>query len=215
MSTRSVDMLKWLWAKLKCERGIFGLFESDPVQFTLPDKEARAKINQFQEFGSSDVTGPSQAGQISLDELDRQRNKALEQASQSAQRGQATSLSNLGLFGGAGGGAGERLSRQSQQGLQRGNQQLFSDFTGQRSQVLGQDLASEQARRDRAKEQALQGELGILGARTSAELGRAGIAAQNKAQRGKGLQAIGTLAGFGLGGPGGAALGGTIGGLFG
>jgi len=212
-----MGILKYLRQVLLDERGIFGLFGGDdPAPFVLPDKEARAKIDQFQNFGQSAVTGPSQAGQLSLDELDRQKQLSLGQAAQAGQAGQATGLSNLQLFGGAGGGSGERLTRQAGQRQQVGTQQLLSDFSGQRSGLFAGDLANEQQRRDRAKEQALQGELGILGARTSAELGRVGQAAQKRAQRGQLFGTLGTLAGIGLGGGvGGGLAGGAIGKLFG
>jgi len=189
--------------------GIFG--GGSKTSFTLPDKEARAKIDELSTFGKSQVTGPSKAGELTIEDIARQRQLALDKSAQLGQSGQQTQLSNLALFGGAGGGAGERLARQSDKQQQLTNQGLFGQFGGLETQALASDLANEQARRDSARNAALQGELGLLGARTSAELGRAGIDAQSKAQRGQLFGTIGTIAGTAFGGP----LGGAVGGLFG
>jgi len=193
--------------------GLFGK-KRQSSQFNLPDKEIRSKIDRFQEFGESDITGPSQGGQVGLDELDRQRGIARQQASQSAQAGLSSGLSNLSLFGGAGGGSGERLARQSGRNEQLGQQQISSQFAGDRARLLSGDLINEQNRRDSALTSALSGEQSIFGARTSAELARVGIDAQRQAADAQ--RNSGALGAFGsLFGQKGAGIGSALGGIFG
>lgn len=207
-----MKILQYLRQVLLDERGIFGLFESDNSSpFVLPDKELRGKIDARQKFGESEVTGPSKGGQLSLDELDRQKQLALQQGAQAGQAGLSTGLSNLQLFGGAGGGSGERLTRQAGQRQDVGNQQLQSSFQGQRAGMFAGDLQNEQQRRDIALGQSLGAEQNLLGSRISAELGNRGMEAQRKAARGNTLGTIGAIAGTAFGGP----LGGAVGGLFG
>jgi len=172
--------------------GLFGGGSSSPFQ--VQTGAADAKIKELQDFGNSDITGPSQGAQLGLSELDRQKGLAIQQAAQAGQAGLSSGLSNLGIFGGAGGGAGERLARQAGQREDLGQQQLQSNFAGQRSGLLSQDLFNEQERRDRAKQQALQGELNIISAKTSGELARIGADAQRRSQRGGLFGALGGLA---------------------
>ena len=181
-----------------------------PTPFTLPDKEARAKINKLSEFSSSDITGPSQAGQLTLDDLERQRQDVFNQQARMQQRDLSGQLSNMALFGGRGGGAGERLARQSGIQGELTRQGLFGDFAGLRTQTLAGDLASEQQRRDQARRDALNAELGILGARTSAELANRGADAQRKAQRGQLFSTLGALAGNALVPGAGGMIGGSL-----
>jgi len=180
---------------LKSQDGIFGLFTSDPEPFVLPDQRLKALIDKEIAFAESPITGPSQAGQISLDELDRQQQLAQSQAAQAEQAGLASGLSNLQLYGGAGGGSGERLARQARNRGLFGQQQLRSDFSGQRAGLLAGDLGREQERRDIARRTGLESELGLLGARTSAELGNRAA----KAQRAAAIEgSLGSLASIGL-----------------
>lgn len=177
-------------------KGLMGLFGGGAPSFNIQTGAAEDKIKRMSDFGQSDITGPSQAGQLSLDELDRQRGIALNQAGQAGQTAQASALSQLGIFGGAGGGSGERATRNTLNQQAVSDQQLRSDFAGQRSGLLSGDLGNEQKRRDDANRQALSGELGILESKTSAELARVGQAAQRKASQG-GI--FGSLLGAGAG----------------
>ena len=124
----------------------------------------------------------------------------------------ATGLSNLALFGGgASGGSAERLAKQGLRSGVEANQALFGQFGDIRTKALASDLANEQKRRDQARQAALNAELNLLGARTSAELGRAGMDAQRRAGQ-KALGAgIGSIAGSFFG-PVGTAAGGVLGG---
>jgi len=126
------------------------------------------------------------------------------------QRDLSGQLSNMALFGGRGGGAGERLARQSGIQGELTRQGLFGDFAGLRTQRLAGDLASEQQRRDQARRDALNAELGILGARTSAELANRGADAQRKAQRGQLFSTLGALAGNALVPGAGGMIGGSL-----
>jgi hypothetical protein len=162
--------------------GVFG--SRGRPSFQLPDREARAKIDELSSFAKSDITGPSQAGALVLEDVDAQKLSALNQLAEQQQSQQATGLSNLALFGGgAGGGSAERLSRAGlQQGIQS-RQNLFGEFGDIRRRSMQEDLFNEQARRDAARQQALRAEMDLLGARTSAELGRAGLDAQRRASK--------------------------------
>jgi hypothetical protein len=186
-----------------------GLFGGD--DFVLPDQKIQAGIKNLNQVANREITGASQHGQIALDELDSRRGKALQGAAAAGNASTATQLSNLGIFGGAGGGAGERIARSTSNRQQTADQQLRSDFSGQRAGLLAGDLQNQQQEKIDARNQSLQAELGLLGARTSAELGNRGA----KAQRGKLFASIGATAGSALG-PlgtiGGGLLGNALGG---
>lgn len=187
-----------------------GIFGGGKSSFTLPDRETRAKIDELSAFGKSPVTGPSEAGKLTLEDIRLQQQRAQEQQAELSQAQTATALSNQALFGGgASSGAAERLGRQSLKSGAEARQGLFGDFGRIRTTALSQDLANEQARRDRAREQALQGELNLLGARTSAELGRAGMDAQRAASKKALFGTLATAAGYAFGGPLGGAAAGT------
>lgn len=194
-----MKFLKFLKFMMGNEQGILGLFgSSKPTSFTLPDKELRDKINKMQAFGESEITGPSRAGELTLEDLERQRQDVFNKQAQMQQRDLSGQLSNMALFGGRGGGAGERLARQSGIQGELTRQGLFGDFAGMRTQALASDLANEQQRRDTALARSLGAESSLLGARTSAQLANIGAAAQRKASRSGLFGSLGSLAGLGL-----------------
>ena len=186
------------------------LFGGGGATFTLPDREARARIDELSTFGKSPVTGPSEAGKLTLQDLQTQQQRAQEQQAELESAGVATGLSNLALFGGgASAGSAERLARQGVRSGVESRQGLFGEFGQMRTQALAADLANEQKRKDAARMAALQGELNLLGARTSAELGRAGMAAQRSASKKALFGSIATGLGYAFGGPLGGAAAGT------
>lgn len=201
------------------EQGILGLFgSSKPTSFTLPDRELRQKIDAMQTFGESQVEGPSRAGQLTLEDIERQRQDVLSRQAQLQQRDLQQQLSNQALFGGRGGGAAERLARTS--GIQGdlSRQNILGQFSGLKTRALASDLASEQQRRDTALARALGAEQGLLSARTQGQLANIGAAAQRKASRSGLFGSLGSLAGLALApSTGGAslALSAGAGGLFG
>ena len=77
------------------EQGILGLFSKKPTTaFTLPDTELRQKIDAMQTFGQSQIEGPSRAGQLTLEDIESQRQDVLSKQAQLQQRDLQQQLSN-------------------------------------------------------------------------------------------------------------------------
>jgi len=192
------------------------MFGGRPTQanFNFPIGEVRKKIDELSSFAKSPIEGPSQAGQLTLDDIKRQQGVAQGGLAEQQQAGLSTALSNQAMFGGSSRGGSERLARASQQQGIQSQQGLFGEFGDIRSRALRSDLANEQSRRDRARDQALGRETGILGQRIAGELAKTQMQAQRDAERsGRMGRAFGALGGI-FGGQRGASAGSFLGGGF-
>jgi hypothetical protein len=198
------------------EQGIFGLF-SKPTQINFNPAAifapAEKKIGGLQSFAESAIEGPSQAGRLIQEDIDRQQRGVFDRQNVLQQRDLQNQMSNIALYGGRGGGAGERAARQSMIRGEETRQGLFDEFAGIRTGALASDLSNEQSRRDQARRDALNAEMNLVGTRSSSELARAGIQASRDAQRSAMLgQKLGAIGGL-FGGKRGAAIGSAFGGI--
>jgi hypothetical protein len=190
--------------------------KKDPFQFNPDTRQLREDIGKVRSARDREIDGPTKAGEVQLEQLDLDKQEALDQIQQQQGGAFAKAKDQLALSGGYNQGAGERLARQQTRDAGIFGQKTRSDFGRLGADIRATDIRGQQNLQERALFETPQLGLGVTNIQNQAAFANQKAAALADAQKSKRLGAIGSLAGGGLGlamgGPAGGAIGSSIGG---